>query len=52
MQHPDPWKHQVVSFAKSGVRILAGVFLCANMLMSAGILLIAAELLGILEELV
>jgi hypothetical protein len=52
MQHPDPWKHQVVSFAKSGVRILAGVFLCANMLMSAGILLISAELLGILEELV
>ena len=52
MNHPDPWKHQVVSFAKSGVRILAGVFLCANMLMSAGILLISAELLGILEELV
>jgi len=52
MQHPDPWKHQVVSFAKSGVRILAGGFLCANMLISAGILLILAELLGILEELV
>jgi hypothetical protein len=52
MQHPDPWKHQVVSFAKSTVRILAGGFLCANMLMSAGVLLILAELLGILEELV
>jgi hypothetical protein len=52
MQHPDPWKHQVVSFAKSAVRILAGGFLCANMLMSAGVLLIVAELLGILEELV
>ena len=52
MQHPDPWKHQVVSFAKSGVRILAGVFLCANMLISAGVLLILAELLGVLEELV
>ena len=52
MQHPDPWKHQVVSFAKSAIRILAGGFLCANMLMSAGVLLIVAELLGILEELV
>jgi len=51
-KHPDPWKHKVVSFAKSGVRILAGVFLCANMLISAGVLLIFAELLGILEELV
>lgn len=52
MKHPDPWKHQVVSFAKSGVRILLGVLLCANMLVSAGVLLIVAELLGILEELV
>ena len=52
MQHPDPWKHQVVSFAKSGIRILAGVFLCANILVSAGVLFILAEILGILEELV
>jgi hypothetical protein len=52
MTHPDPWRHQVVSFAKSGLRILAAVFLCANMLMSAGVLFILAEILGILEELV
>ena len=52
MKHPDPWRHRTVSFAKSGVRILAGVFLCVNMLVSAGVLLILAELLGILEELV
>ena len=52
MTHPDPWKHLVVSFAKSGVRILAGVFLCANILISAGVLFILAEILGILEELV
>jgi hypothetical protein len=51
-KHPDPTNHQIVSFAKSGLRILAGVFLCANMLISAGVLLILAELLGILEELV
>lgn len=52
MKHPDPVKHQYISFAKSGLRILAGVFLCASMLVSAGVLLILAELLGILEELV
>lgn len=52
MRHPDPWKHQVVSFAKSGLRILAGVFLCANILVSAGVLFILAEILGIVEELV
>ena len=52
MNQPDPRKHQIISFAKSGLRILAGIFLCANMLVSAGVLLILAELLGILEELV
>jgi hypothetical protein len=52
MQQPDPQKHQIISFAKSALRILAGGFLCANILVSAGILFILAEILGILEELV
>lgn len=52
MQQPDPRKHQIVSFAKSALRILAGGFLCANILVSAGVLFILAELLGIVEELV
>lgn len=52
MQQPDPRKHQIISFAKSGLRILAGIFLCANILISAGVLFILAEILGILEELV
>lgn len=52
MKQPDPRKHQIISFAKSGLRILAGIFLCANMLISAGVLLILAEILGIAEELV
>lgn len=52
MQQPDPKLHQLISFAKSGLRILAGGFLCASMLVSAGVLFILAELLGILEELV
>lgn len=52
MNQPDPRKHQIISFAKSGLRILAGIFLCANILISAGVLFILAEILGILEELV
>jgi hypothetical protein len=51
-KHPDPKLHQYISFAKSTLRILAGWFLCANILISAGVLFIVAELLGILEELV
>lgn len=50
--NPSPVGHRVVSFAKSGLRILAGIFLCASMFMSAGVLFILAELLGILEEIV
>jgi hypothetical protein len=52
MKHPDPRKHLVISLAKSGLRILAGIFLCAGMLVSAGVLLILAEIGGIVEELV
>jgi hypothetical protein len=51
-KHPDPIKHKYISFAKSGVRIVAGVALCFGMLWSAGSLLILAEVLGIVEELV
>jgi len=51
-RHPDPIKHKYISFAKSAVRIAAGVALCFSMLWSAGALLILAEVLGIVEELV
>jgi hypothetical protein len=51
-RHPDPIKHKYISFAKSGVRILAGVTLCFGMLWYAGGLLILAEVLGIVEEIV
>jgi hypothetical protein len=50
--HPDPVKHKYISFAKSGVRILAGLALCYGMFWYAGSLLILAEVLGIVEELV
>ena len=41
-----------VSLAKSGLRIIAGVFLIDGNLLVAGSLLILAEGLGIIEELV
>ena len=53
---PDPKWHQRISFLKSGLRILAGACLIAGQahgqLWQAGVLLILAELLGIVEELV
>ncbi len=51
-KHPDPVKHKYISFAKSAVRIAAGVALCLSMFWYAGALLILAEILGIVEELV
>ena len=44
-------KHFYISLVKSVVRIAAGVLLIRGNFVGAGALLIAAELLGILEEL-
>ena len=44
--------HFYVSLAKSAIRILAGMSLIGGHIILAGALLIAAELLGILEEMV
>jgi hypothetical protein len=42
--------HFWISLVKSGFRIGAGITLCTGGLVSAGILLIIAEALGIAEE--
>jgi hypothetical protein len=52
VSHSDPKLHRNISFAKSGLRILAGGLLCAGQLFAAGALLILAEVLGVAEELV
>jgi hypothetical protein len=44
--------HFYVSLVKSGLRIVAGIFLIDGNLLVAGSLLILAEGLGIIEELV
>lgn len=58
-QLPDPRKHKIISFVKSGFRIAAGLALAGGgwlemnpYILYAGALLIVAELLGIAEELV
>lgn len=51
-KHPDPVKHKYISFAKSGLRILAGAALASSMFWYAGALLVLAEVLGIAEEMV
>ena len=44
--------HSNVSFVKSALRIAAGIALILSDVVAAGVLLILAEGLGILEELV
>jgi hypothetical protein len=50
-KQPDPRIHLYVSIVKSMVRILAGCALISHFFMLSGWLFIAAEVLGILEEL-
>ncbi len=48
---PDARKHQIISFIKSGVRILGYSLLPFNLVIAAGVL-IFSEIIGIVEELV
>ena len=50
-QLPDAKKHQIISFIKSGIRIVGYILLPTNIILAA-ILLLGAELVGIWEELV
>ena len=52
MEQPDAKLHQRISFFKSALRIAAGTSLIMMGLPEAGWLLVVAELLGIVEELV
>lgn len=49
---PNPKSHLYVSLWKSGLRIFAGVALCTHLFFVAGILIVLAEILGIIEEIV
>jgi hypothetical protein len=49
---PDPRLHQQISFVKSMLRLAAGIFLILYVSPVSGTLLVVAEILGIIEELV
>ena len=51
IKHPDPKKHQQISFAKSFLRLAGYVLLFINLPIAASVL-IASEILGVIEELV
>ena len=48
---PDPKKHHLISFVKSGIRILGYLFIPFD-LGAAVTLLVVSEAVGILEEMV
>jgi hypothetical protein len=53
MNHPDPKKHQYVSFIKSGIRIAGCVCaLTSGTVIGLAIALLVAEIVGVYEELV
>jgi len=52
MRQPDPKLHQRVSFVKSALRIIAGCSLAVGNLFFAGTMIVVAEILGIIEEIV
>ena len=51
IKYPDAKKHQIISFIKSGIRIL-GYALLPFHLVASVIFLILSEVVGIIEELV
>jgi len=51
-KYPDAKKHKYISFIKSAFRIVAFVGLAYYEIQLAAILLIVAEIIGIVEELV
>ena len=51
MNHPDPKKHQKISFIKSVIRMLGYTVLLIN-IPAAALILLISEVIGIYEELV
>ena len=51
MKYPDAKKHQTISFIKSWIRIIGYFFIPFN-LITASIILVISEIIGIVEELV
>ena len=52
MKQPDTKAHFYISLVKSAIRIIAGLVLMCGMIHATGLLIIVAEVVGILEEIV
>jgi len=50
-EHPNPKKHQQISFTKSGIRIVGYLLIPFNLVIATSVLILS-ELIGIIEELV
>ncbi len=51
VKYPDAKKHQIISFIKSGIRIIGYIILPFDLVWAASIL-VTSEFIGIIEELV
>tara|TARA_B100001113_G_C20619759_1_gene409882 strand:- start:13 stop:168 length:156 start_codon:yes stop_codon:yes gene_type:complete len=51
MNYPDAKRHQLISFIKSGIRIIGYCFIPYD-LITAMLILVVSEAIGIMEELV
>lgn len=51
-KYPDAFHHKMISFLKSGIRIVGFLFLSMGNFYAAGMILAFAEIFGILEEVV
>lgn len=50
-KYPDAKRHQIISFIKSGIRILGYAFIPFSLEIATGVLILS-EVIGIYEELV
>ena len=50
-KYPDAKRHQIISFAKSAVRIAGYIYLLINIPVAV-MILVVSEVMGIIEELV
>jgi len=50
MKSPNPLYHLYISLIKSLIRVVAGLYFVLNDIFLGGVLIIAAEVLGVLEE--
>lgn len=51
MKYPDAYKHKIISFIKSGIRIIGYLAIPFHLGWATGILVLS-EIIGIIEEMV